>query len=625
MSLRLGWVCVACVLIGCGGKREPKAPTPATVDTAPQVVEDLPDLSPVARPAEVVAVGRLARPRLFVETLAKWSSLPLRLEDMMPKEARGLTSAVLWEAPMELVVALDNFGEGKVPPPLFVVSIGLKSLQQGLSAADTVQLPTRRLAPGVFRVGELKDGSCAIAASAGSSPARLVCGRSMKDVDVLLPYATRGRPREPASGADFEVTLDAKPVQDRFGGQITALRLLAGVAMREVALDSQRFDRAVSDAIYGGIDEAINLFGDLDQIRLEARLDAARRVLTTSAELRLKGSSSWVAGTLAATKSVPVPATLPRLPHGTGYAYYSAPLPAERYAAMSRILADLAEGYLEHEKLPEATRKRVRRALEPWFAKMPESFGFAVPSSQIGQDVSAKLRPDTGIVRFTEPSPRILAAYSELFGLLGDPGLFRWVQSKMKLDAKARPKIVRKPLKLAGFKVPAMVFEATLDLKAWSTASPAIVKALESALPTSGPDQSGPYIIVVQPDGPFTYVATGQDVVEIASVMAQHRKNEPGAFFARPARADLVTAVGFFTLAFVARSIERSGDVADVRKALTAAPHHGDTPLPFSSTVGPGSARVDLELPANFFADVTAMIISSSGKLKGVLEKRPLQ
>jgi hypothetical protein len=625
MSIRLGWVCVALVLIGCGGKQEPKAPTPVTVDTAPAVVDDPPDLSPVARPAEVVAVGRLARPRLFVETLAKWSSFPLRLEDMLPKEGRNLTSAVLWEAPMELVVALDNFGEGKVPPPLFVVSVGLKSLDQGLSVADAMQLPTRRLAPGVFRVGELKDGSCAIAAAAGSSPARLVCGRNVKDVDVLLPYATRGLPREAQTGADFELTLDAKPVQDRYGGQITALRLLAGVAMREVALDSQRFDRAVSDAIYGGIDEAINLFGDLDQIRLEARLDAARSVLTTSAELRLKGQSSWTAGTIAATKSGPVPGSLPRLPPGVSYAYYSAGQPAERYAGINRVLTDLAEGYLEHEKLPEATRKRARRVIEPWLTKMPETFGFAVPNSMSGSDGSAKLRPDTVIARFSEPSPRLLAAYGDFFGLLGDPHFFRWVQSKLTVDAKARPKIVKKQLKLAGFKVPATVYEATVDLKAWGGLSTSILKALENALPSGGADQSGRYTIVVQPDGPFTYVATGQDTVEISSVMAQHRKSEPGAFFARPARPDLVAAAGFFTLAFFGRSLERSKEISEISKALAAAPHHGDTPLPFATSTAPGSARFDLELPAAFFADVSAMAVSSSGKLKGVLEKQPLQ
>jgi len=320
-----------------------------------------------------------------------------------------------------------------------------------------------------------------------------------------------------------------------------------------------------------------------------------------------------------------VPATLPRLPPGVSYAYYSAGQPAERYAGINRVLTDLAEGYLEHEKLPEATRKRARRAIEPWLSKMPETFGFAVPSSMTGADGSAKLRPDTVIARFSEPSPRLLAAYGDFFGLLGDPSVFRWLQSKLKVDAKARPKIAKKQLKLAGFKVPATVFEATIDPKALDGLSPSIAKVLENALPSSGGDQAGRYTIVIQPDGPFTYVATGQDTVEITSVMAQHRKNEPGAVFARPARAELVTVAGFFTLAFFGRSLERSKDISDVSKALATTPHHGATPLPFSSSVGQGTARVDLELPAHFFADVSAMIISSSGKLKGVLAKPPLQ
>jgi hypothetical protein len=51
--------------------------------------------------------------------------------------------------------------------------------------------------------------------------------------------------------------------------------------------------------------------------------------------------------------------------------------------------------------------------------------------------------------------------------------------------------------------------------------------------------------------------------------------------------------------------------------------------LPFATSTAPGSARFDLELPAAFFADLSAMAVSSSGKLKGVLDSRrpgaPLQ
>ena len=380
-------------------------------------------------------------PRLFAETLAKWASLPLRIEDLMPEQARALSRAVLWEAPVEMVVALDAFGEGKVPPPLIIGSVGLKSLDEALSAADAMQLPTRKVAPGIFRVGDFQDTSCAVAVSLGSAPARLICGRTVKDVDALLPYATRGLPSEPQTGADVELTLEAKPIQDHYGRDVTSLRLLAGVGMRELALDSQRFDRALSDAIYGSVDETINLFNDLDQIRLDARIDAARNVLTGSAELRLKGDSSWTAGTITATKPVTVPATLPRLPPGSTLGCYTTTLPAERYAAIGRVLGDLADGLLEHEKLPDSTRKRARRVLDAWFSKMPESFGFAMSPSQ--KDSIGFRHPDTVVTRLSEPSPRVMGAFTDFFALLTDPAVKRWAKPKAKLDDKAWPKVTK--------------------------------------------------------------------------------------------------------------------------------------------------------------------------------------
>src|SRR5687768_9734259 len=120
MLSRLGGIGALCLLVGCGAK-QPEAKSPAAVDPAPApLAEEPPDLSPVTRPAEVVVTGRVARPRLLVETLTKWSNLPLRLEDLMPEDARPVASAVMWEAPVDTVVALDAFGDGKLPPPLIV-------------------------------------------------------------------------------------------------------------------------------------------------------------------------------------------------------------------------------------------------------------------------------------------------------------------------------------------------------------------------------------------------------------------------------------------------------------------------------------------------------------------------
>src|SRR5258706_8502854 len=148
------------LLAGCGPKPEPKtAPLAPAPSSAPVVVEERPDLSPVKRPADVVGVARLSRPRVVFETLAGWAGLPVRIEDALPPGARALAPAILWEAPVDAVVALDPTGEGKVPPPLAVVSVGLKSLRAALDAADALQLPSVNLAPGIYRIGESPDVS----------------------------------------------------------------------------------------------------------------------------------------------------------------------------------------------------------------------------------------------------------------------------------------------------------------------------------------------------------------------------------------------------------------------------------------------------------------------------------
>lgn len=614
MRAYVGSLWLALGLTACGPKQEAKAPNTKPVAAAPVVVEEPPDLSPVKRPEEVVLVGRIAKPRALIETLTQWSSLPLRLEDLIPADARPLAGAVLWEAPVEMLVALDAFGEGKVPPPLMIGSVGLKSLDAALSAADAMQMPTRKVAPGVYRVGDFADTSCTVAVSLGTAPARLVCGRGTKDVDALLPYATRGLSSEPQTGADFELTLDAKPVQNHYGRDVTALRLLAGVGINQIALDSPRFDRALSDAVYGVVDETINLFNDLEQIRIEARLDTKRNVLSASSELRLKGNSSWTAGTIAAVKPASIPSALPRLPAGATMASYNTALPSERYAAITRILGELGEGFLEHEKVPEATRKRFRHFTDNWLSNMPEGFMFSMSPKPAEAD--ADKRQDTVVMRVSEPAPRLIGAYTDLVGIVGDAAIKRWFKQKtnLKVSDKMWPKASKKPFKLAGFKTPATLFEFSLDLKAWSEGNEKLSVGLKDLF--DGDNDLKRFAVLVQPDGDATYVLSGDDPREMARVMAEQQKSDPGATFTRPARSDKVVMAGFFTLAYFSHALERNSKTRDVAKALTAGPSHGQTPMPFSTTVGTGTARVDFEVPAAVFSDGSAAVVAAAPALR---------
>lgn len=607
-------VLLGCLLLGCGPAQEPKAPPPKAIEAPPPPPVEVPDLSPVTRSAEVFLVGRIARPRLLSDTLTKWSSLPVGVDELMPPRVRPLSRVVAWEAPIELLVALDALGEGKVPPPLVIGSIGLKSLDEALAAADQLQLPTRKLAPGIYAVGDFPDVSCAIAVSLGSAPARLICGRGTKDIDALLPYATRGLPNEPQTGADCEMTLDVQPLQEHYGRDIAALRLLAGIGVREIALDSQAFDRALTDAVYGSVDEAINLFNDLQQLRVEARIDASRNVLTGAAELRLRGSSSWTAGTIAASKPVPVPASLPRIPPGATLAAYNTSYPAERFAALERTLADLVDGLLEHEKLPGTTRKRARHLLDAWLSKMPESFGFVVSPTQ--HDALGFRHADAMVIRVSEPAARISGIYTDFFGLLTDPAAKTWVkQKKIKVNDKIWPKVTRTSLKLPGFKQPATSFELSVNLKAWDEVNPSVAMQLGKFLLPDQGDRAHLYV-VIQPDGPNTYVMSNDDLRELARVVGEMQRPEPGVFFAKPARNEPILAAGFWTLAGVARSAERQlvveGKLKEplITRAVAAAPNHGETPIPISATTAVSSARLDFEIPAAAFADASAAAVS---------------
>ena len=103
--------------------------------------------------------------------------------------------------------------------------------------------------------------------------------------------------------------------------------------------------------------------------------------------------------------------------------------------------------------------------------------------------------------------------------------------------------------------------------------------------------------------------------------MAEHRKSEPGLSLAKPARSDNVTMAGFITLGFIARYVERLSKQPEVGKAVAAAPARGQTPIPFATTLGSGSARFDFELPAAAFSDTSAAAMRAAGPLKGAFDK----
>ena len=224
-------------LFGCGGSSaKPALAATPLVSAAPAAKDEPPDLTPVSAPPELIAVARFKKPETAIETVSSWANFPFKVQSALPSDLRGLGPVVAWDAPLELAVALDPLGEGKVPEPLSVLSIGLTSLDGALEFARAQGQSVHRLRSGVYRVGDSEDVSCVVGVAVGSAPARLVCGHRAHDVDGLFNYATRGLPREPLQDLDFQIELRLDAVKKKYGAELGSARLFGGFLLREVQL-----------------------------------------------------------------------------------------------------------------------------------------------------------------------------------------------------------------------------------------------------------------------------------------------------------------------------------------------------------------------------------------------------
>jgi hypothetical protein len=366
------WIGVSAlfVAIGCGGSAPQTQPaTPEGAAGAGAVAggpAGTPDLSPVAAPAELFMVGRLANPAKVVDTIAGWSKLPIDWRQLLAKEEPGLERVVYLDAPVEFAVALDPNGSGQFPQPLAVVSIGLTSLQGAVDFARQKGEPVRQVRAGIYRVGASGD-TCAIAASVGKAPARLVCGERPEDVDGLLPYVTRGLPSEQLGAGDFYTELRAEPIRRRHGRELRQLKLLAPFAVRDFSLDNARFDRALKDAAHGIAEELIAIAEDLDTVTVDATIKGDN--IESSWKVRLRSASSWSAQTLAAAgqRSGAPSETFWKLPADADSASFAVGMEPKRYEAIRRTLAELLDGWLEHERVPRRVRDDLVDLIEEAF------------------------------------------------------------------------------------------------------------------------------------------------------------------------------------------------------------------------------------------------------------------
>lgn len=614
---------------GCAAKTPPPA---VAVDSGPKPqaveAESPPDLSPVAAPDELVLVGRLARPRLLVETVAGWAGMPVKLSDLMPVELRGVEGVVAWDAPVELAAVLDRHSTAKVAPPLTVLSIGLTSLPRALDLARERGVVPTRVAAAVYRLPVADEITCALAAAVGAAPARLVCGTEWQSVEELLPYATRGLPAENLGADDLHLELRAAPLQRRYAQEIAAVRLLTGLLLRQGQSGSPRFDRALTDAAYGLADELKAIAMEIDKVEIRARLDEGNKALELGGVLAFSKDSSFVAQLIDDTRkrAAPPPEAFWQLPRTVESGAYTVGLDAKRVTAVTSVGAELVDAYLEQQMAAAPLRTRVRGMFDA-LPVLASAGAVAIGSVPVPKEPTAVDRFNQGIgwrvsvidARADQLSKLLL----NLEAVLADRTLPKLAKDRWGVEARRLPKVRHRVLRVAGFPTAATSF--TMDVPA---ALLDALKSRESSVAGGGADKkpkpagrgATPTLIVVA-DGEKTWMALAPDEKSALARLESARAGKDGKLSDVPELAALKTVsnvtAGYSTLEGMLRMLQSMfpkkgrGDVSDL---LSHAPNRGRTPqLSWVSSTRMGTGlRVSAtwRLPQAAFQDLGGLVPS---------------
>ena len=620
--------------LGCGAPAAPATPLAAPmVNAAPIAKEEAPDLAPVAAPAELIALARFKKPQTAIETVAAWANFPYKLHDVLPAEFKGLEGVVAWDAPLEAAVALDPVGEGKVPEPLGVVSLGLTSLDGALEFARAKGQSVRRLRAGVYRLGDSEDVSCMAGVALGSAPARLVCGHRAHDVDGLFNYATRGLPNEPLPAVDFQIELRLSPIKKKYQAEIASARMLTGFLLREVQVDNPRFDRALSDVAYTLVDEATAFVHDLDKVRIDSNLDSAKNLVNARFGLKFVGQKSWIVQASSETLSMvePPPDLFWQMPADSTAASFGVGWKPGRLKPIGHTLAELLDGFLESEKVPAGLRNQASKSIELMFEQNTKQVRAQGELTELPSDplLAADYRVFGWQVAAIEgDSKNLIALFDGLSATLSSRDLARLLKTRANLGATLLPKFGSHAVQVRGFKPGAKAYRLDIPRELFEKYAKQQLK-LEPVAKGQVLAKSVPLSLIVASDGERSWVGVSPD--EKAMIKRLESLKDPKVPVLRTREGlDALkgtprAAGGFLTLSRFAGQLGALGvHNADALKILSALPHHGETPVLFSYDLSANGPEITttLSMPRAAVEDLGALVpvlVLMAGKRDAIL------
>jgi hypothetical protein len=656
--------------VACGPTPEPVAPKPAQPDVKPApaaVAGAAPlDLSPVPEPASLVGIMRWSNPSATLSNLTGCAGLPPQLaegniriavEELLGEalgksiDKKQLGAVVALDAPVHVVVALDT--SSRRSNPIAAFSVGLSSLERAKGAVEGTA-PLTEMMPGMWKIGgkERSSSSCAIAASAGSTPARLLCGDRDKDLAALGPYLARTLPAAAPDGRDLHGEVRFVPLSDKFGGLARQqLRGLPILAQSELSIGEPKFDKALVEAANGIQDELTALIGDADKLTFDVGVDP-RTCLTATGAVELRGKTSWLAGAISdgADRAGAPPALFWRLPKESEVAFFARGADPARYATPLKTLRALLDGWLTKENIGKpADRKALVDLIDMPLKKETTSVSASghVDATPVKGDKASPQQMLDGMLGSwigwtlvgVDEGPDTMTKYlKDLVAVYNRPGLIGPLKKELRDDAKLLPTVKTVP-------APKELGKSSLDIEIKFKDIPApndgfAPAAAGKAAPRPKTLTFTMHVLLMGEDK-VTWVAFGTDRADLVKHLSAVKTGAPdaGTLATRPGIEQLkggkMMSGGFLTMAPLTRAFS-SGvsyfsqalggggappEVREIMNILNNLPHKAESPIFLTSQARGGNAprgEISFNLTKPALEDLGALVLGGL-KVAGML------
>lgn len=584
-------------------------PTAKATTSAP--VAPAHDVSPVAAPAGLFATGSFASFEAAANLLQLGSDRtravesllvgrPLRLRvDVDPARVAELVDP---KAPASIAVAMqDGLNPG------IAISLGLVDLEKGKSLFGAAE----QISPGVFlaRKGERQRAECAIAASAGATPARLVCALSKEALLLLTPYLARTVAATPPKN-EGELEIDVARLDAVASAPISdALPKAVSLFKADYRTGDAAADAALDEGAKLVTAEALGLLKDLDKVKIVAAT-APEGGVRVDASATFRGTTTLLARLATTTQNTAFLGPPAATPETSGTSGVRIEDPAMLADAI-RLGKALLEGNLAKAAIGSpAERKRVAALLDFPLTKGMElvAISGSTPTASKGepktepQKVAAALDAIFGyrIVRTNGSADAVARWLKDLVAAYNQPGIQKALKAATKTGlGLPSVKPIPAPKKLAKG---ALAYEVTFPK---SDAKGSVSRTL---------------YLVFAPGKQQSHLAIGADtaaLVDRIGALGEGGKplaEPPAALFVRTAllTGDMFVSGGSLFGSLKPNDKETPGDALlrvakNMESTFDRLPHKGKSKVEVGVRTSPREVRVGVTIPRATFDDLNAL------------------